>query len=100
MMEGHVLGEAMKTLALEMKTGEEYVATASDVLDRLRDIGERNDVNIYDRSFPRSARALSQFLRRDMEGFERISGLSIKMDDHNRDPVTRRKLMRFRKAEH
>ncbi len=99
MMEGHVLAGALRLLAKELDHGQEYADCAENVRKRLFELALYEGLNIKDYSFPKYGRALSQYLRRDKEAYERVSGLKIKMDPRDRDSDNR-KLIRFRKAVH
>jgi len=92
MMEGNALAIALKQLADHLEPGKEVNYSAEELLNKL--LATRNML-ANDVGLPRSAKGLSQFLRRDHADYERATGLVIKMDPHDRDPVTRRKQIRI-----
>jgi hypothetical protein len=99
MIEGNALAVALEALAQTMQVGVEGVYTTKELLNKLENLPTLTDKVRKARSYPRSVKGLSQFMRRDHEDLERATGLRITMDPNDRHPKTRLKQIRLVRVE-
>jgi hypothetical protein len=96
-MEGNPLCKALELWASSrLAPGEERALTATELHDELMEV---SGFNVRTPNFPRSPKALSQFLRRDLGEYERAADLCISMDPRDRDPKDRKKQIRLQRRD-